>query len=288
MHRQQIAGFATGEATARRMGERLATIMGRRKSGEEFPAEAAISRLEVDGHTILTVALRDVTDRKRVEKEQRFLAEAGAVLSSSLDYEQTLSTLGELVVRDFADWCIVDLVEGDGRPTRLKVVSADQRQAPLAAQLERVPLDQGRPPFVVKALEEKRPFLIERTPAGQLESLAKNAEHLQLLRSIDPRSVLGVPLLLRGQLLGMLGRRTFVWPRRSRSARRSRSRTDACTRRRCARPGSGTRCSASSPTTSGTRSRPSRCRPRRSRAGGRSPSAVPPSRGRSSCAPPPG
>ena len=57
------------------------------------------------------MALRDITARKRIEKEQRFLAEAGAVLASSLDYEQTLANVGQLVVRDLADWCIVDIVE---------------------------------------------------------------------------------------------------------------------------------------------------------------------------------
>ena len=77
---------------------------------------------------------RDITERKRVEEEQRFLAEAGAVLASSLDYEQTLSTLGQLMVRDFADWCIVDIVEDDDRPRRLKVISARASQASLAAR----------------------------------------------------------------------------------------------------------------------------------------------------------
>ena len=125
IHRQHVATFAAGEIAARPMAERQATILGRRKNGEEFPAEAAISRLQVDGQTILTVALRDVTERKRIEKEQRFLAEAAAALSSSIDYEETLSTVGALVVRDFADWCVVDIVERDGRPTRLKVVGAE-------------------------------------------------------------------------------------------------------------------------------------------------------------------
>ncbi len=150
------------------------------------------------------MALRDVTERKRIEKEQRFLAEAGAVLSSSLDYEQTLATVGELVVRDFADWCIVDIVERDGRPTRLKVVSADPATRPLAERIERMSLDRRRPHLVGTVLETRRPFLIERMTAGELESLAQNAEHLQLLRAIDPRSVMGLPLLIRGQLLGVL------------------------------------------------------------------------------------
>ena len=67
------------------------------------------------------------------------------MLASSLDYEQTLSTLGQLMVRDFADWCIVDLVESDNRPRRLKVISARASQAPLAAQLEQLRLDRHLP-----------------------------------------------------------------------------------------------------------------------------------------------
>ena len=68
VHRQHIARFAAGRSTSRHMGERLATIVGRRKNGEEFPAEAAISKLQVGGRPILTVALRDITQRKRAEE----------------------------------------------------------------------------------------------------------------------------------------------------------------------------------------------------------------------------
>ena len=65
----------------------------------------------------ITERKRAVAERKRIEDEQRFLAEAGALLATSLDYEQTLTTLGQLMVRDFADWCIVDVVE-DAQPRR--------------------------------------------------------------------------------------------------------------------------------------------------------------------------
>ena len=74
------------------------------------------------------MALRDITERKRIEKEQRFLAEAGAVLAASLDYEQTLATVAHLVVRDFADWCIVEVVEEHEQLRRRKVVSRDPVQ----------------------------------------------------------------------------------------------------------------------------------------------------------------
>jgi len=67
-HRQDIETFASGDSIARRMGERLTTIAGLRRNGEEFPAEAAISKLQVGEKTLLTVALRDVTERKRTEE----------------------------------------------------------------------------------------------------------------------------------------------------------------------------------------------------------------------------
>jgi PAS domain S-box-containing protein len=68
-HRQHVERFAAGDAIARGMGERLTTIVGLRKNGEEFPAEAAISKLQVGHQTLLTVALRDITKRKRIEEE---------------------------------------------------------------------------------------------------------------------------------------------------------------------------------------------------------------------------
>ena len=164
-HRQHVERFAAGDVTARRMGERLATIAGLRKNGEEFPAEAAISKLQVGDKTLLTVALRDITERKRIEKEQRFLAEAGAVLAASLDYEQTLATVARLVVRDFADWCIVEIVEEHEQLRRLKVVSADPAKAALCAIWSSCTIDRDRPYLCERSSRRDKPLLIEHVSA---------------------------------------------------------------------------------------------------------------------------
>lgn len=68
IHRQHIQDFAGAHITARRMGER-GEIRGRRKNGQEFPAEASISKVGIDGTAMFTVILRDVTQRVTAEEK---------------------------------------------------------------------------------------------------------------------------------------------------------------------------------------------------------------------------
>ena len=165
-----------------------------------------------DGKPLYYIAqVEDITERKkaeealrRVEEQQRFLAEAGAVLSSSLDFEQTLATVSELAVRELADWCVVQIAERDERPRRLKVASADPRRTALCTQLEQIRLDGSRPYLGHTAIDTKRPLLLERVTSEHLESFAQGDEHLALLRSMEPRSLMELPLLIRGEVLGVL------------------------------------------------------------------------------------
>jgi len=146
----------------------------------------------------------DITERKRFEKVQQLLAEAGAVLADSLDYDQTLATVAHLVVRDFADWCMVDVVDENGVIRRLKVVSGDPSKTDVYAFLEHVPIDRDRPYLLRTAFETKQSFLIKHVTPEQLESFAQGPEHLQALRGMSPTSLMGVPLLRQGRLLGVL------------------------------------------------------------------------------------
>ncbi len=80
-HRAHVQGFMRSEVSARWMNER-ATITGRRRGGETFPAEATISRFGATDDCVCTVVLRDVTERQRVE---RALTEARHELHSILE-----------------------------------------------------------------------------------------------------------------------------------------------------------------------------------------------------------
>jgi PAS domain S-box-containing protein len=64
---KQVSDFDQVSTPARKMGARR-EIIGRRKDGQEFPAEASISKLQLNDEQVFTVILRDVTDRHQIER----------------------------------------------------------------------------------------------------------------------------------------------------------------------------------------------------------------------------
>lgn len=82
-HSHHVQGFGRSGVTSRRMGQ-LGTVMGLRADGEEFPIEAAISHVTVQGTKLFTAILRDVSERTRLEEQLRRterVAELGTLAS---------------------------------------------------------------------------------------------------------------------------------------------------------------------------------------------------------------
>jgi PAS domain S-box-containing protein len=69
-HAGHVASFAGGRPTSRHMADRQA-VFALRKDGREFPADASISKIIVEGEAVYTVVLRDVSDRFQREQERR-------------------------------------------------------------------------------------------------------------------------------------------------------------------------------------------------------------------------
>ncbi|HEX8693492.1 MAG TPA: PAS domain S-box protein [Longimicrobium sp.] len=222
-HEGHLEHFGRGPVVAKRMGERQ-EIFGRRRNGEEFPAEASISRLELGGQRLFTAVLRDITERKEAERRvagalaretearagaeaaerrMRFLAEAGARLSESLDREATLGTLARAAVPELADWCVVFLRDDDGGVRRLAAAHGDPAREELARALLGLPVDAVAAHPVLRALQAREPVLVEEAGEDFTSSLA-GGEQRRVMEELGIRSVLVVPLVLRDQALGAL------------------------------------------------------------------------------------
>jgi PAS domain S-box-containing protein len=203
IHRQHVEGFAAGPASARKMGKRSVAITALRKNGEEFPVDASISKTDVGGKRILTVALRDSTEQKLIEREQSILAMLGKEAASSLDYEERMTKVVQLVVRELADFAALYLLADDGALQWTDVANRDPLQVWFCELLGKLPIDLPPPHPVWQILETRRSVLVEVTP-DVLASFAQNDEHRRALEEISPNSILGVPLWADERCMGAL------------------------------------------------------------------------------------
>lgn len=182
IHREHIHHFAQSGESARRMGER-SEVRGRRKNGEVFPAEASISKFDIDGRQVFTAVLRDITERRAAEQERTRLLQA----------EQTARAAAEAALRT--------------RDEVLAIVSHDLRN-PLsvidmcASSLsDRLSPDDERALSLVRTIESSTAWMnrliedlldVARVEAGRL---TLDRQPHDLLRVISEATVMLEPLI---------------------------------------------------------------------------------------------
>ncbi len=200
-HAAEVVAFLAAPERTRRWHERAVPIRAVRKSGEEFPAEASISKVDAGGEPMITVVLRDISERVAREADERMLAEATIVLASSLDYKGTLRTLARLVVEHVAEFCTIDMFDEDRRLTRLIVAHADPTLAAACERLAALPLDPAHA-LSGTVLESGKVEVFEDMSPSFVSSIVQDPEHLRLLERIAVRSAIVVPLVIDEQIIG--------------------------------------------------------------------------------------
>jgi signal transduction histidine kinase/CheY-like chemotaxis protein len=160
-------------------------------------AAAAISNAE------LFAEQQTLKDRAlRAAERAEFLAHISARLTS-LDHERNLTAIANLVVPEFADWCVVDLLES-GQLRRLAVAHADAAKVEAARELERrYPPRRDTPGGFWHVIHTGESALFAHIDDAALERSARDADHLMLLRSVGLRSAMLLPLK-RDDVFGVL------------------------------------------------------------------------------------
>ncbi len=179
-------------------------------AAKEAGVAISIDELEIIAKCLSVGAAEATTEyvkyRDRQLDAQRenlvFLAEAGQLLSSSLDYRSTLRRLTALVVPRLADCCAIhiegtevsDMPIAHVEPSKIDIVREVYRRFPPPEMRYGVP-EAGR---------TEQAHMAE-VAGERLEDMAQGPEHLALLEQLDVCSWMVVPLRVQGHVFGALG-----------------------------------------------------------------------------------
>ena len=199
VHSRHIQAFAAAPEVARRMGERR-QVFGRRRDGSEFPAEASIARVDLPSGRLFSVVLRDATAQVKREAHERSLAQAGATLAASLDYEGTLQSIAHIAIPAVADCAVLDVIETDGSIRRLASTHDDDAATKALRDLNARYAAPNNAPFPT-ARVLARNLLFEET--GE-DSWGDESSESAVLRTIGAKACLTVQLRARERVVGVL------------------------------------------------------------------------------------
>jgi PAS domain S-box-containing protein len=142
-------------------------------------------------------------EAENAERRSAFLAEAGAVLASSLDYQATLTSVAKLAVPTFADWAAVDVLDEEGSIQRVAVTHSDPEKVRFAYEFnQQYPPREEDAPRV--ALRTGKPVMMEEIPEELIEQRARDAEHARMVRQLGLKSFIIAPMVYGARSLGII------------------------------------------------------------------------------------
>ena len=186
-------------------GHPLGAMCLMRSAGNTFKyAEAAKVRTLANMASLALQRAITVEQLQRIEDEERLLVEISAALASSLDFRRTLKTVAQLAVSHMADWCIVHLVERQ-RIYHAEIACADPAKSDIAQRLREK--HRSRPDLtasVENVMRTRQAFLLPELSDEILRAHSVDAEHLDLLRQLDLKAAIIVPMVVGLETIGAL------------------------------------------------------------------------------------
>ena len=148
---------------------------------------------------------RALAEEKRTAERLAFLVDAGSVLSGTLDYAATLDNVARLAVERSATFCFVDLLREDGAIERVAWAHADPHWAERMAECRRyAPSASDADNSVTTVITTGKPMVRTDVDEAAMRRSARSDEHFAFMRALAYRSIVIVPLVASGTLLGAL------------------------------------------------------------------------------------
>ncbi len=176
-------------------------------------ADGAIRWIEANGTAmtrpdgsieLIVGVMMDVTARRRASERAMFLARATADLGMSLDYEAALAKVAEAAVEGFADIGVVSLLPTRRDPARTVAAVHNDQDVPDLLEGLREIIESDANTVVGSLVRSGQAAFVPTFSAAQVEAAAVSPAHLELLRRINPSSLICVPLSTHGTSLGSL------------------------------------------------------------------------------------
>jgi hypothetical protein len=177
------------------------------KSGEEIVFESSKAALHAADGAITGVIgfSHDISERKREERRLRLLSEASQAFTSTLQVEDVVTALARLLVPDVADCCLVDLVQPGGGVRRVRAAHRDpQVELQLEERLRRMPPQPGGQDPISGVLDTADARLRTQLTPADWERFAESDDQRKVWAQLAPESLLSVPLVAGGEVLGAL------------------------------------------------------------------------------------
>jgi serine phosphatase RsbU (regulator of sigma subunit) len=160
---------------------------------------AAVSLLVFGGAFALLYARE-----RKVRRRFRILAEVASVSDAGGSLEQTFDSICAILVPEFADFCMIDVIDDDRVPRRAAVRVASGGEAGIESRLAERPPSVPPPMLDGESFDSLQPRFFERMSETDLRDLAHDPEDLEFLRRLGVRSAITLALNARGRVTGTL------------------------------------------------------------------------------------
>lgn len=199
-----IAGWGVGRNQGGVPMERWAI----HRSGRRFPVELSYAEWAVERAGYVTAIVRDVTERFEAQADaeaaQRRLAflfrATSELLEQPLSIEALLETAARLVLPQLADYCIIDLLEGDNHLRR--IARAAGREDETLVLDDAAPFSPDGDSLLMRVMRSGQPFLF--SPGEHATSAAVDLQTAHAWAQAGWRACLIVPLSARSRTLGAI------------------------------------------------------------------------------------